>query len=454
MKTVLRWGWSLGLILGLLACAPGGATALVGQNEDNGQKIYKQTLKGTVWILRLAEQGVITGSGVFVHRDSKFGYLITNYHVVGEATEVRLFFPVANNKGEIIADRNSYIQMMRNNRHIDGVVIHRKRSSDLAVIKIASGQIPKSAKVVSLAKESPKPADEVHSIGSPGAVGALWIYTPGRVRQVYKAELRSKLEENNILEISAWMILTNSATNEGDSGGPLVNGHGHLIGITQGGSTRAQAVSTFVDIREVKLILKEAKLNVPIASGKETAKKDDSGDSGDGGSDADTKTDTASNNTSRKPTSKSEDNKTEDKKVAGMVQRLVDADFTDRKALLEEFQTKPGIEYTEALATAIPLLSGSSRNKARQALAARLTRMTIKTLKGYFEDENPEIRRAAIRATVSKKDAKELMIDIVPLLTDKSSDVADEALEVLQQLSGETKIGKSPDQWKQFLKKK
>lgn len=449
MRNVQRWGWSLGLVLGLLTGLPGSAAAQ--EKGDHGQKIYQQTLKGTVWILRLAreEGSVITGSGAFVHRDSKYGYIVTNFHVVGEASNVRLFFPVYNNKKELLADRTSYFQLMRNNRHIEGTVIHRKTSADLAVIRIPAAAIPSTAAVIPLAQTSPKPAEDVHSVGSPGAVGALWIYTPGKVRTVYLAELRSKLEENFILEIKAWMILTNSATNEGDSGGPLVNDKGHLIGITQGGSTRAQAVSTFVDIREVKQVLKEAKVPFKVATGKETARKDsnDSGD-GDGGGDADTKNDAASNS---KPTPRSDKDKVEDEKVAKLVKELIDARITERTAVLEKFQSTRGVDYTTALATAIPRLSGSYRDKARSALAARLERMTVNTLKNYLEDESPELRRGAVRA-IGGKEAKELMKDLVPLLTDSVSDVADEAYEVLCKMTGQD-LGRSPDKWKKFLAK-
>ena len=44
-----------------------------------------------------------------------------------------------------------------------------------------------------LAKASAEPGQSVHSIGNPGGSGALWVYTPGKVRQVYPKKWTAKL---------------------------------------------------------------------------------------------------------------------------------------------------------------------------------------------------------------------------------------------------------------------
>ena len=52
------------------------------------------------------------------------------------------------------------------------------------------------------------------------------------------------------------MIETDSPTNPGDSGGPLVNDKGELVGVTQGAALDAQSLSIFVDLSEVKRLLR------------------------------------------------------------------------------------------------------------------------------------------------------------------------------------------------------
>src|SRR5262249_27455069 len=93
------------------------------------------------------------------------------------------------------------------------------------------------------------------SIGNPGKSGALWVYTPGKVRQVYHKKWQAKLDEKTTLTFQAKVIETDSPTNPGDSGGPLVNDKGELVGVTQGAAIDAQSLSIFVDLSEVKRLL-------------------------------------------------------------------------------------------------------------------------------------------------------------------------------------------------------
>ena len=95
----------------------------------------------------------------------------------------------------------------------------------------------------------------MHSIGNPGRSGALWVYTPGKVRQVYSKKWKAKLDQRNIHTFQAKVIETDSPTNPGDSGGPLVNDQGELVGVTQGGAIDAESLSIFVDLSEVKRLI-------------------------------------------------------------------------------------------------------------------------------------------------------------------------------------------------------
>src|SRR5262249_43830818 len=60
---------------------------------------------------------------------------------------------------------------------------------------------------------------------------------------------------------------TTSPTNPGDSGGPLVNDSVQLVGVTQGANTGARGVSLFIDVSEVRKILKEQGLDVDSGGG-------------------------------------------------------------------------------------------------------------------------------------------------------------------------------------------
>jgi hypothetical protein len=96
---------------------------------------------------------------------------------------------------------------------------------------------------------------------------------------------------------------------------------------------------------------------------------------------------------------------------------LVKATGSRRNELISTMETEKGVQYTEALAAAIPKLEGESHRKAREALANRLTRMKDDTLVEYLRDEDAEIRRAAAIAA-GQKDSKALVPDLIALLRD------------------------------------
>ena len=98
--------------------------------------------------------------------------------------------------------------------------------------------------------------------------------------------------------------------------------------------------------------------------------------------------------------------------------------------LLEMFRKEKGAEYTEALAVAVPKLSGERQRKVRDALSERVKRMKETTLKQYLSDENLEIRAAA--AAVALKGSKTLIPDLIPLVRDTHGGVADAAHQGVQ----------------------
>lgn len=86
-----------------------------------------------------------------------------------------------------------------------------------------------------------------------------------------------------------------------------------------------------------------------------------------------------------------------------------------RELALDGLKTAKGVEYTEALATAIVRLDGDIKGKARDALADRLAGMKADTLRHKLTDRNFEIRRAAALACAVKED-QELVSDLISLM--------------------------------------
>jgi hypothetical protein len=121
--------------------------------------------------------------------------------------------------------------------------------------------------------------------------------------------------------------------------------------------------------------------------------------------------------------------------VAMLSQELIKATPQNEAAVLAKLRDSKGVAYTDALATAIPDLNGPLKTKARDALAARLTRMSQITLREKFKDSSAEIRRAAILAAAMNDD-KTFIPDILNLLKDPSATVWHAVPVALRSLTG------------------
>ncbi len=248
-------------ILHLLSIALIGGSAVTAE-----ESVFKKGLKSTVWIVQpTSGTSFRSGSGTLI--DAKNGYVLTNYHVVRDKVEVTVFFPAFDAKGNLIPEREKYnIQQAG----IPGKVMFTESSKDLALIRLSS--VPKGTPALRMAKDSPAPGDRVHSIGSPGVSGALFAYTDGSVKAVYQKKMKaqSKANDPDAFVIDAKIIESSSATNKGDSGGPLMNEKAELVGVTQGmliGGDDVRTVSYFVDVSEVRNVLKGHKITLSTPAG-------------------------------------------------------------------------------------------------------------------------------------------------------------------------------------------
>jgi hypothetical protein len=102
---------------------------------------------------------------------------------------------------------------------------------------------------------------------------------------------------------------------------------------------------------------------------------------------------------------------------------LVQAPTEQRERLLGTYKESKGVAYTQALAAAIPQLTGPDRAQTRDALAERLAHMNATTLRDKLRDEDLEIRRAAALAC-AMRDEKEHIPKLIVLLDDSEPPVA------------------------------
>ena len=218
------------LAVALLAACAGPAAA----DEPD---VYTRTLRSTALILTPTGGG--TGWVVELNR----GLLVTNQHVVTRHGEVDVIFPEYGPDGRPVAEPAGY----RHVRRLRAEVIDADGPRDLALIRLRE-RPPAGVTAVKLADREPRPADRVHSIGNPDASGALWVYSTGRVRQVYRKQWVYADGSGR----SARVIEMQSPINPGDSGGPVVNDAGELVGVVSGKKAEAALMSWCIAAAEVR----------------------------------------------------------------------------------------------------------------------------------------------------------------------------------------------------------
>lgn len=135
------------------------------------------------------------GSAVIIDPD---GYLVTNYHVVAGASEIRVQF----NDGRIA----------------EPDIVGYDAETDIALLKVDIGTLP----VIPLGRSDQlRIGDVVLAIGNP--YGLTKTVTQGIVSATGRGLLQLMTFEN--------FIQTDAAVNEGNSGGALINSLGQLVGI-------------------------------------------------------------------------------------------------------------------------------------------------------------------------------------------------------------------------------
>jgi tetratricopeptide (TPR) repeat protein len=222
-------------------------TVCLGQARAEGtaEDVYARTLRGTALIL------TPTGSGTGWVIDLEQGILVTNEHVVTTHEKVEVIFPIYGKDGRPAAERSYY---RRNARRFAAEVIDADGQRDLAVIRLKE-RPPEGVTVVKMAEREPRPGDRVHSIGNPDASDALWVYSGGTVRQVYRKEWRYRTGPVH----AARVIETQAAINPGDSGGPVVNDAGELVAVVSGRLPAASLVSWCIAGAEARAYFEEVR---------------------------------------------------------------------------------------------------------------------------------------------------------------------------------------------------
>ena len=173
------------------------------------------------------------GSGFIINED---GYVVTNYHVINGAQEVKVIFS--------------------DGKEVNAKVVNYDAERDIAVIKITDNV--KMPGIAQLGDSSiVKAGEEVIAIGNPLGKEFSSTVTKGIISSPNR---KMKTENGNVLDY----IQTDAAINPGNSGGPLINSKGEVIGINTAKKVGEdiEGIGFAIPINEVKTRL--GSLSKPI----------------------------------------------------------------------------------------------------------------------------------------------------------------------------------------------
>ena len=144
-----------------------------------------------------------TGSGFVFKTDSKYGYILTNYHVINGGSNVSVIF--TNNKEEEVN------------------VVGYDEYSDIAVLAVDKDKVISVATTGS--SEDMRIGDTTFAVGTPVDSS---IYSWSVTRGILSGKNRMVQVDNYVMSV----LQTDTAINSGNSGGPLCNSNCEVIGIT------------------------------------------------------------------------------------------------------------------------------------------------------------------------------------------------------------------------------
>lgn len=144
-----------------------------------------------------------TGSGFVFKIDDKYGYILTNYHVINGGSEVSVIF--TNNKEEKVT------------------VVGYDEYSDIAVLAVDKSLVLATAQIGS--SNDMRVGDTTFAVGTPVDSS---VYSWSVTRGILSGKDRLVQSDNYVMSV----LQTDTAINSGNSGGPLCNSNGEVIGIT------------------------------------------------------------------------------------------------------------------------------------------------------------------------------------------------------------------------------
>ena len=147
-----------------------------------------------------------SGSGFIYKKDDRYGYIMTNHHVVNKSSKL--------------------IVTLSNDEQIEGTVLGSDQYLDLAIVRIDAKYVTQVAIIGN--SESTNVGDTIFTVGTPVGYEYRGTVTRGTLSG------KNRMVSVSVTNSEDWMMKVlqiDAAINPGNSGGPLLNVNGEVIGI-------------------------------------------------------------------------------------------------------------------------------------------------------------------------------------------------------------------------------
>ncbi len=201
---------------------------------DAVEKLYDATV-----IVKVGSDSKLSGwgSGVVYKKDNKYGYILTNHHVVDNVEDIQIEY----------SDKTT----------TEATLIGSDEYADIAVLRVPVKTIKQVAEIGK--SEEVRVGDTVFAVGTPISLEYSFTVTrgilSGKNRMVEMTSSKgNKTSFFGQQTSDSWymnLLQIDASINSGNSGGPLANSNGQVIGITNSKLSSSQSLYSQASIENM-----------------------------------------------------------------------------------------------------------------------------------------------------------------------------------------------------------